>query len=156
MAGIRIEPGALRVTGTIRERARTTPLGEWIAVSHDALDFSAGGFYSWTVEAGDVLTNRYTLIGKTMLWTLRVGSSSVLVDNGPFTNVRAKIPGGFNANASGSFAAGYFNDNGTVRSMLVESSAGSAWVVCSRLDGGNIATSTNGTFVYFSIFVELE
>jgi len=68
--------GNILVQGGIAERNRTTEMGMWIDVPFNAANFipSAG---VWTVTAGNVPTNRYTLIGKTMIWSVRIAASTI-------------------------------------------------------------------------------
>ena len=85
------QTGALGVLGAISERGRTVPLGSWIAVPYAASDFSASAGV-WTVEAGDLVPFRYTLIGKTMIVNFRLFPTTLSVGA---TQLRAKIPGGY-------------------------------------------------------------
>jgi len=68
--------GNVKVGADIYEKGRTTPMGHWISVP-----FNAGNFYvpsgTWTVTAGNVAINRYTLIGKTVQWICAVNGSSL-------------------------------------------------------------------------------
>lgn len=150
--------GTLALTaagGTISERGRTTPLGEWIAVSFSAGNFTAHGGtgeVSWTVGSGDVEVNRYTLIGKTLLWSVRITQSTI--GNTP-NELRIVIPGGFTANHVGSFAVPYFNDNGALRDDVIATPF-STYVSIARAGGSNFLASTDATAVYFSIFLEIQ
>lgn len=141
--------------GTIKERGRTTAMGEWIAVSFSAGNFDAISTAEWTVDSGDVDSNRYMLVGKTLWWNLRVGSTTVVSGDEGLDYLIATIPGGFTANATSAVAAAYLNDNGTVRSGLVEAISGTTEVRISRNDGVDLAASTNGTYVYFLIAIEV-
>lgn len=58
------------------ERGRTTKMGEWQNNPFDATDYNGGGSLVVTVASGDVLIDRYTLIGKTIIWTLKVVGAS--------------------------------------------------------------------------------
>jgi len=55
--------------GSIKERGRTTALGEWITIAFNAANFWAG------VTAGMVPVNRYTLIGKTVIWQIQISGA---------------------------------------------------------------------------------
>jgi hypothetical protein len=85
-----IRDGDLVVAKDISEKARTTPMGHWIGVPYNAANFNSAG--TWTVEAADMALNRYTLIGKTMIWQLQINTSSLNVATGQLNCV---IPGGF-------------------------------------------------------------
>jgi hypothetical protein len=71
----------------VYEKGRVTPMGHWIDVA-----FSAGNFVYWTITT--VRTNRYTLIGKTMIWELSVvgtvttaGPQVIAIPPFPVTNL---------------------------------------------------------------------
>lgn len=80
------------VTGYF-ERARTTALGEWIAVAFAAGNFTASAG-NWTLTAPDQVSFKYTLIGKTMV--VSVAFTNTTVTAGPVT-LSVIIPGGFTA-----------------------------------------------------------
>ena len=84
--------GNLTLAGTLKERGRTVPMGEWVAVPYAAGDFTSDGA-AWTVEAADVTALRYTLIGKTMFLAFNLYATSL--GAGTTTELRIKIPGGF-------------------------------------------------------------
>lgn len=82
----------IHVAGAIYERGRTIPMGTWQDVP-----FNAGNFFAssgtWAVSAGHVARNRYTLIGKTMTWTVRIQNS---VTSGPLNQyMHIYLPGGY-------------------------------------------------------------
>jgi len=68
--------GNLQIYKDISEKQRTTPMGHWIAVPFNATNFTTQAG-TWTVAAGNVAVNRYTLIGKTVIWTCCITGSSV-------------------------------------------------------------------------------
>ena len=70
------------------------PQGVWTAVPFNAADFTAAAG-TWTVIAGDVITFRYTLVGKIMFVALYV-RGNVSTTTG---ELRVKIPGGYTAAA---------------------------------------------------------
>jgi hypothetical protein len=59
--------GDVKVWRDLYEKQRSTPLGHWINVPFNAANFiSATG--AWNVDS--VLINHYTLIGKTLIWSI--------------------------------------------------------------------------------------
>ena len=54
----------------VYEKGRTTPMGHWIDVAYSAGNFAATTG-NWTVDAGDVETYAYALVGRTMTFTWR-------------------------------------------------------------------------------------
>ena len=93
-----ISSTGLALTGsshTIKERGRTTPLGEWTAVAFSAGNFTGNGAMTWTVASGDQLTYKYTLVGKTM--TLAFWLTNTTVGGTPDITLQIAVPGGFTA-----------------------------------------------------------
>lgn len=86
--------GNITSAGTIKERGRSTAVGEWISPAFDASIYSASTG-TWTVDSGDVVGLSYTLVGLTM--TLAFYFDSTTTAAGPSVNLRFKIPGGFSA-----------------------------------------------------------
>ena len=82
------------VVGTaLYERGRTVPMGEWIEVPFNPADFSAGTGMTWTVPAGSVKSNSYTLIGKTLVWNVLIGPTTLA--GSPASTIVIAIPTGF-------------------------------------------------------------
>lgn len=80
----------IHASGAISERGRTTPMGVWINVPFIASDFSGDTAMTWTVDAADVATWAYTLVGNTMTvaWYL----TNTTVGGTPSTYLRIKVP----------------------------------------------------------------
>ena len=76
------------------EKSRVTPIGHWIAVPFSAANFLVAGAGSWTVASGNVAFNHYTLIGKTMLWTLMLQGTTVASTP---NNLIVNLPSGITA-----------------------------------------------------------
>jgi hypothetical protein len=80
----------LNSTAGLTERGRSVAAGEWASVSYAAGNFTASAG-TWTVDAGDVVTHRYMLIGKTM-W-ISFAFQNTDVSNAAVT-LRLTLPGG--------------------------------------------------------------
>jgi hypothetical protein len=63
--------------GAIHERDRTVPMGEWQVVPYSAANFGAIAPMTWTVPSGNLYSNRYTLIGKTLFWNFFCVGSTI-------------------------------------------------------------------------------
>lgn len=89
----------IRATGSISERGRTTPMGEWVNPEFDATAYSVvGAGNSWSVptpNAGASLWPlSYTLIGKTMFLNVEIVNSSITIGT-PISSVSIRIPDDF-------------------------------------------------------------
>jgi hypothetical protein len=82
--------GDLKIYRDVYEKQRTTPLGHWIDVPYNAANFTASAG-TWTVPAGNVYANGYTVIGKTLYWSILIIGSTVSTTAG---NLRIAIPFG--------------------------------------------------------------
>lgn len=75
-----------------------TDVGAWQSQTYAAGDYSAGGSMTFTVDSGDVGTNRYMVIGKTLFYEISI--SNTVLGGTPNAEVRIKIPGGYTAASS--------------------------------------------------------
>jgi hypothetical protein len=87
--------GSFLCAGSLFEYNRGTPMGSWIDEPFNAANFVASGGNAWTVGAAAIVRNRYTLIGKTMIWSLYLAwwTGQSIVSGGP-TTLYIKLPGG--------------------------------------------------------------
>lgn len=145
---------AMAVAGSVSERSRTVPMGEWTTPT-----FAAGNFTSdpgtWVVEAADVTTYAYMLVGKSMTLSFIINSTTV---TGTPTSLRISIPGGFTA-VKYMDNAGNKKDNGGIsgNDMTIESSVGANYVTLLRDYGSTAWTaSTNATSVRGQITFEIQ
>lgn len=75
----------ITATGTISERGRTTPLGDWVVPAPDANRFSiAGAGNSWSVPADTPSLSAllYTLVGSTCYLQLDIPVSTLTIGTG--------------------------------------------------------------------------
>lgn len=86
--------GTITATGSISERSRTTPIGEWIDIPFDADDFAGGG---WTVTSADVFYLRYRLIGTSMQVQFNVRGKTT---SDPGVSLTLSAPHGFRVPAT--------------------------------------------------------
>ena len=59
------------------ERLRSVAMGEWQAVPYSAANFGAVSPMTWSVPSGNIFTNTFTIIGKTLLWHFYLSSSTI-------------------------------------------------------------------------------
>lgn len=139
---------------TITERARSTPIGEWIAVTYAGGNFTANGGGSWTVDSGDQLTFKYMLVGKTMTISLVLDATSV---TGTVTSLIVAVPGGFAAAVKTGTVAIIYDNSSTVpgTGLFQINAAGTTFIVL-KGDGTNFTASTNNTFLRVSITFEIQ
>ena len=75
------------------EKGRTSPLGHWVTVPFNAANFLGTSGMTWTVTAGNVANNRYCLIGRTLIWSLYISTSTL---GGTASGaLELAIPGGY-------------------------------------------------------------
>jgi hypothetical protein len=93
--------GTLIVGTDLYEKQRTTPMGHWIDVPFNAANFTAPAGMTWTVAAGNVHANRYTLLGKTLIWQFDIQQSAVSGTMGASIYATTPIPtSGFEYNGA--------------------------------------------------------
>lgn len=79
------------ISGSFFESSRSQPLGYWQDIPFNAANFVAQAPMAWNVGAGAVVRNRYTLIGKTVIWSLYIswfsGSNSLSGSPTPYIGI---------------------------------------------------------------------
>lgn len=78
------------VIASIQTWANT--LGKWTDITFDAGDYTAAAG-AWTLTAGDQAQSRYTVIGQTMIFNLRVGGTTTNASVGG--ELRVRLPRGY-------------------------------------------------------------
>ena len=116
--------GNVLIAGSISERGRTTPLGQWIDVPFSSANFTAASG-SWVVDSGDVISHSYTLIGKTMYLEFFIFNSTTSV---PVAELRITIPGGFTVSKTYALAGGIAFDGTTWTTAYVSLTNGNGFV----------------------------
>lgn len=142
--------GATTSTGSFTESSRAAAMGYWINVAYNAANFTANGSMTWSVESGDQLVYKYTLIGKTMILQVYIATSTV--GGTVNTELRIAIPGGYTA-ASGSvvqpasayqsaWVAGGAGINPTYIAFYINPNFVTNWALSTNL------TAVAGTFTF--------
>ena len=113
--------GTITASGSITERGRATPMGNWIDQAFLATDFTALPTTStWTLRSGtqpNLQAFAYTLVGRTMMISFAITGSEV--SGAVATTLRIKLPANAQLNhvAYGTFA---YNDNGTQGTGMIQ------------------------------------
>jgi hypothetical protein len=153
-AGVPSFQSDLALGGTYKERGRTTAIGEWLAVAFNAGDFTANGAMTWTVEAGDLTTFAYALVGKTLLVAVIIQTTSV--GGTPNTYLQVKLPGGLVA-ARSTYTPAFAQDNGAAQEVAIARTiAGQSNLYIGRLGGANWSLATNATSIWATVALETQ
>lgn len=132
----------------------------WVLVHHEqggliTPTFAAGDFTqssgTWTVAAGDVATYAYRLSGRAM--TIAFVFVTTTCATTP-ASLRVAIPGGMTATKSIGNPV-FLLDNGAKTTGLCSTSAAAAFVSIERTDGAAFANSTDNTYIYGEITIEV-
>ncbi len=121
----------ITATGSIAERKRTIPLGEWYDVPFVPGNFTGFTTMTWTVTAAGQKTCAYTLIGMTMIFAFDLRSTTI----GGVTTaaVQILIPGGWFAKNTLRNPC-YLIDNGVISTGYALVTANSNLVQVFRTD----------------------
>lgn len=124
--------------------------GGWDDVPHAAGDFTASGAMTFTVQAADLITFTYGLMGKRLEVGLVIRGASVggVADR----TLRVAIPGNDKQGAALTAARDWsdtvwVNDNGTKSIGIARVSAGGSVIEIEKADGSNWAGAVNTTGV---------
>jgi len=159
LTGVPAAPTAAALTNTTQVATTAFVTAADIAygiASHawTAQAFAAGDYTSdvgtWVVASGDVLTNKYVLIGKWMVWSVETQTTTLTGTPG-ILNVL--IPAGKTAAAGNVSFSSYISNNGTFGNGLVQL-AGGTTARCFKTDLTAWANATDNSFVRFTIMFE--
>jgi len=140
------------VTGAAPDFPNAQNLGlAWTVVPFNAADFSSD-VGTWVVQAGDLVSFGYRLIGTTMI--IRLETMTTTVTGTPLI-LQVKIPGGKLAAVQQTNSAIY-SDNGTFGTGLVQSTVGGALLRCFIQTLGAWQNAANTTFVRFTATIEVQ
>jgi hypothetical protein len=149
--------GDATFTGAITERARTTPVGEWITIPYNAADYTTNTAATWGVDAGDLRTLRYMLVGKTV--TLMFTLITTSVGTPAPTELRMKIPTGLvPAYQAVAMAQIYDGSTGGWQSGVATIAAGATVIAFSKINLTTTftASAVNTIYVYGQISFEIN
>lgn len=133
--------------------SKLTIPGAWTTPTFDAGNFTASGAMTWSVEAGDVLTYAYIILGKMMTILFMIDTSTV--GGTPSSALLIKIPGSKTA-TKGMTTAIIVYDNGAQTYGVGVIQAGQTLIRCYRPSSANWSASTNLTTVYGQITFEIN
>lgn len=148
----------ITASGSMSERGRTVPIGEWVRPTFNAGDFTGeSGKLTWTVSSpvsGSIISPiAYLIIGRTMWLAIDIVNSSVSVTSSGTLSI--KIPGGYKVKSvafgdftyGGFHTVGYCINNGTARSVLLKAEpANSGYVdIINLLSSDSFVTATDHT-----------
>jgi len=147
-----LSTGVVAFPQGLSERGRTAGVGEFVTPAFNAADFAAPGA-TWTVQVGDLLSFNYALIGKLMVITYSMFTTTIAGTPGLLT---IKIPGGYLA-AALSNGINIYSDGGAIN-YEVGFSQVAAGANLVQLFRPGLASFTNGVdnqilrgYVLFSI-----
>jgi len=134
-----------------------TALGQWIDVPYDPAHFAASPGMTWSVQAADVITYAYTVIGKTLFLNLYLDFTAISGTPGP--KLYAALPGGFQAARAAQFLALAYDNGWAVTQFMVRLPSDpdyiGDYVELARLDGANWTLTPNLAFVRANLWVSV-
>jgi hypothetical protein len=143
--------GDVYIYRDIYEKQRTTPMGHWIAVPFNAGNFSAAGSMVWTVEAGDVALNRYTVIGKTLIWSFYLNATSL--SGTASAQLLMTIPSGFTVLSGANGITGQLYDGVNQRGLIIVATPST--IAIQKDPSVSFTLNTNGTYVIATVTMEI-
>jgi hypothetical protein len=147
--------GSLSVGLGIYERGRTTPMGQWTDLAFSPGNFSATGG-TWTIGAAAVVANRYTLIGKTLVWSLYISwFSGANVVTGPVTTFNVSLPAGLAVPLGSGHNVAYAFDGpaGPTTGLYAEVTSAGVLTVKKPDGAAFVAGNTNAAFGFIGTFM---
>lgn len=125
----------------------------WEAVPYSSGNFTGNGSMTWTVDSGDVALNRYVVMGKTMVWSVALVTTTI--GGTPNTTLNIAIPGGYTAVSTGNHArvARCANNGSLVEASVLVGSSSAISIVLNTF--GNWAAGTNNNEFSFQLIFEI-
>ncbi len=137
-------------TASIFESSRAVAMGYWQDVAFSAGDYTGTGGGTWTVGAGAVVKSRYTLVGKTMMWSMYISwFAAASTVAGVVTALNVAIPGGFTSPGNVIYQNQLGVDAGAVTTVTV--TVGTSTVIV-QLASGAAFTAGQVGFIVTTIF----
>jgi len=140
--------GNLKTSGWYYAGRRVVAEGFWKEVPFAASNFAGSGGGTWTVGSAAILRNRYTLVGKTMFWTIYVswfsGSNTLA---GAVNNLIFVIPDGYTTPGNQATVVGLGIDGGVEKFM--RGSPSGNYVAVALQGGVNFAAGSPGIITTF-------
>lgn len=138
--------------GGIAERARSFGMGATQDQAYSAGDFSTSGGGTWTVDSGDVTSNKYSVTGDTLSWRLNV-TTSTFGTNPPTLTV--KLPNGYTAQENSRTYILVINGGGFSPAVLT-TTAGSTTVAITNTVGASFSSGANNNDVFFQVQIKVS
>jgi len=133
--------------------SKLTIPGAWTTPAFDAGNFTANGSMTWTVEAADVVTYAYTIMGKVM--TVLFSILNATIGGNLNTALQIQIPALKTATKQ-VFNPIAIRDNNIDTTGVCTIDASGTLLLCKRLDLGNWSAITNGVRVLGQITFEIN
>lgn len=129
----------------LKEYSRSYLQGIWQAHPHAGTDFTGNGSMTWTVSAGDMIENKYAVVGGVLLWSVVLTTFTI----GGTLNTQLKIlvPGGLTV-AGNHYSAVAYSNGGAGNDALMVNILDSTHIMIRRKDLGAFVAGL--TELYFS------
>lgn len=139
---------------TDRWRLTSHDQGAAIAITFAAGDYVGDGTITWTVESADVLDPCYTIVGKKMIISAAIGSSTT--GGTASTELRFTIPGGYTTSKFAVQPARITEVGTGVRVWgLSYTLSGGTYIRFQKVNVVNFALETNGMNIQYTNTIEL-
>ena len=116
-------------------------------------DYSVTGGGSWTVEAGDVATYRFRILGKTMFMEIVIGGSTI--GSAPVILTIALPESKKTANAW-QIASGIYDNGATVQDIKITATVSGVDILIQKIDDTAFTNGTNNQDIKFNTSFEIE
>ena len=129
--------------------------GTWTTVAYSAGNFTASASMTWTVDAGDVVTYAYQIIGKIMFFNFYIAASSI--GGTPHLACYIKIPASKTPKSSLMLSTNVI-DNGAVKmgGCIITTNNSNIGLYCDLTQTTNWTASTNTTVVSGMLTFEIN
>lgn len=130
-------------------------VGPWTDVPYNAGNFGASGSMTWTVDAGDVLMNRYLRLGKTVIWSVYLFTTTIGGTASNQLRINLPIVAATAAKTQFNAAATYIGDGGANVPGIIDTGGGT-YITISKQNLANYTIAANGCHLAFTLILEIQ
>lgn len=125
----------------------------WTTPTFAAGDFTTSGSMTWTVEAANVVTYKYIIIGNTMIVSVSIASSTV---GGTLSNTLSVAIPASKVATNNTQTVGVLFDNGTEQACRISVAPSGTIIAINKIPNANYSAATNNTLVVFTMAFEIN
>jgi len=128
--------------------------GAWITRPFDAANFDGSASMDWTVDAGDVTTDRYRLAGRTISYEHSLTATTI--GGTVSTALLVAVPGGYSPKTTVLNATAVLRNPTVLEACYAYVTVGATVITIAKIAESVLTLNTNGTQLSFSLEYDVD